>query len=249
MHIRDKCERAPIFSKRDEVVNEKVVHHTGYRRITKSYEDKINISLYISLYKQPLFHDVTRICAELLSNPCLRCSRSKGNPKASHTSRTECAAGTYASDRLLVLSTSGYHRALQQYISLLSEKYQGQVLARGEAFQHAAWAHYVSYALTSLKLALAGLLLFKVNILSRLQSRYPRVVEFTINNRMLVTISVFLLISTLEAKLTSTGHFEIYYNDVPVWSKLASGRFPSPGELFQIIDHQILIKNTPRISL
>ncbi|XP_022667902.1 putative selT-like protein C35C5.3 [Varroa jacobsoni] len=151
--------------------------------------------------------------------------------------------------RIVYCATSGYQRTLQQYVSLLSEKYEGQVLARGEAFQHSAWAHYVSYALTTLKLTLAALFMFKVNILRQLQSRYPRIVEFAINNRMLSTIFVFLLISTLEAKLTSTGHFEIYYNDVPVWSKLASGRFPTPGELFQIIDNQILIKNSPRISL
>lgn len=104
--------------------------------------------------------------------------------------------------------------------------------------------------------------------------------------QMMVCMSIFLLISTLESRLSATGHFEIFYNgecsycleptrlishryhlnnsgtlsitpyyglvfvtDVPVWSKLASGRFPSPGELFQIIDNQILIKNTPKLSL
>ncbi|XP_003741858.1 thioredoxin reductase-like selenoprotein T homolog CG3887 [Galendromus occidentalis] len=151
--------------------------------------------------------------------------------------------------RVVYCATSGYQRALEQYIVLLNEKYQGEVQARGEPFQHSTWSRYVSRSLTALKLGLAALLLFKVNLLGRLQSRFPRLVEFTVNNRMMVTMSIFLLISTLESRLSATGHFEIFYNDVPVWSKLASGRFPSPGELFQIIDNQILIKNTPRLSL
>lgn len=32
------------------------------------------------------------------------------------------------------------------------------------------------------------------------------------------------------------GAFEITFNDVPVWSKLETGRIPQPPELFSIID-------------
>ena len=38
---------------------------------------------------------------------------------------------------------------------------------------------------------------------------------------------------------TSTGAFEISLNDMPVWSKIESGRIPQPGELFQIIDNHM----------
>ena len=37
----------------------------------------------------------------------------------------------------------------------------------------------------------------------------------------------------------STGAFEISLNDMPVWSKIESGRIPQPGELFQIIDNHM----------
>lgn len=40
-------------------------------------------------------------------------------------------------------------------------------------------------------------------------------------------------------QLISSGAFEIYFNDVPIWSKLQSGRVPAPAELFQIIDNQL----------
>lgn len=37
-------------------------------------------------------------------------------------------------------------------------------------------------------------------------------------------------------QLVSSGAFEISFNDIPVWSKLETGRIPSPQELFNIID-------------
>ena len=40
-------------------------------------------------------------------------------------------------------------------------------------------------------------------------------------------------------QLISTGAFEISLNDMPVWSKIESGRIPQPGELFQIIDNHM----------
>lgn len=40
-------------------------------------------------------------------------------------------------------------------------------------------------------------------------------------------------------QLISSGAFEIYFNDVPIWSKLQAGRVPAPAELFQIIDNQL----------
>lgn len=50
---------------------------------------------------------------------------------------------------------------------------------------------------------------------------------------------VFFLGNMIEAQLISSGAFEISFNDVPIWSKLSTGRIPAPQELFQIIDSQI----------
>ena len=38
------------------------------------------------------------------------------------------------------------------------------------------------------------------------------------------------------SSLVSTGAFEITVDNMPVWSKIESGRIPQPPELFQIID-------------
>ncbi|KAH8356512.1 hypothetical protein KR084_004035 [Drosophila pseudotakahashii] len=52
---------------------------------------------------------------------------------------------------------------------------------------------------------------------------------------------IFFLGNMLEGRLISSGAFEITLNDVPVWSKLQTGRFPSPSPevLFQIIDNHL----------
>ena len=49
----------------------------------------------------------------------------------------------------------------------------------------------------------------------------------------------FFLCNAVETQLISTGAFEISLNDMPVWSKMESGRIPQPGELFQIIDNHM----------
>lgn len=50
---------------------------------------------------------------------------------------------------------------------------------------------------------------------------------------------IFFLGNMIEAQLISSGAFEISLNDVPIWSKLQTGRIPAPAELFQIIDSQL----------
>lgn len=50
---------------------------------------------------------------------------------------------------------------------------------------------------------------------------------------------MFRFFSLPNLQLVSSGAFEISLNDIPIWSKLETGRIPSPQELFHIIDSQI----------
>ncbi|KAF8562063.1 hypothetical protein P879_04628 [Paragonimus westermani] len=50
---------------------------------------------------------------------------------------------------------------------------------------------------------------------------------------------VFLLGNLVEGQLLSTGAFEVYFNDMPIWSKLNSQRIPQPSELLEAITNQI----------
>ena len=46
--------------------------------------------------------------------------------------------------------------------------------------------------------------------------------------------SILIFVNLESVQLISTGAFEIALNDMPLWSKLESGRIPQPGELFQV---------------
>ena len=46
---------------------------------------------------------------------------------------------------------------------------------------------------------------------------------------------IFFFFNSLESYLISTGAFEIFVNDVPLWSKLQSGRLPSSDEFVQML--------------
>ena len=78
----------------------------------------------------------------------------------------------------------------------------------------------------------------------------------------------FFLCNAVEGQLISTGAFEITLNgeilfhifcyllyllflfvpDVPLWSKLETGRVPQPPELFQMIDNHLNMAS-PQLSL
>lgn len=50
---------------------------------------------------------------------------------------------------------------------------------------------------------------------------------------------MFFVANMIEGQLVSSGAFEISLNNIPLWSKLETGRIPQPPELFQIIDNTL----------
>jgi len=66
-----------------------------------------------------------------------------------------------------------------------------------------------------------------------------------LENKLYACMMTFFLCNAVETQLISTGAFEISLNDMPLWSKLESGRIPQPAELFQILDNQIKMGGLP----
>lgn len=50
---------------------------------------------------------------------------------------------------------------------------------------------------------------------------------------------MFFVANMVEGQLVSSGAFEISLNNIPLWSKIETGRIPQPPELFQIIDNTL----------
>lgn len=75
-----------------------------------------------------------------------------------------------------------------------------------------------------------------VNIFNYINQPQPSWWQWCTDNRLYACMMLFFLCNIIEGQLIQSGAFEISFNDVPVWSKLETGRIPQPAELFQIID-------------
>jgi len=92
------------------------------------------------------------------------------------------------------------------------------------------------------KLVLIVLIVATVNPFTLVGMETPAVYNWFLQNKLYSCMMIYFLSNLVEGQLISTGAFEIAFNDVPVWSKLETGRVPSPPELFQIIDSHTRLK-------
>jgi len=96
--------------------------------------------------------------------------------------------------------------------------------------------------LSVLKLAVIALVLLDTDPWPWLGMVTPAFWTWMRGHRMYACFMIFFISNAIESQLLSTGAFEMSFNDVPVWSKLATGRIPTPPELFQILDNHALLK-------
>uniref|UniRef100_A0A5S6QVU7 Selenoprotein T n=1 Tax=Trichuris muris TaxID=70415 RepID=A0A5S6QVU7_TRIMR len=74
----------------------------------------------------------------------------------------------------------------------------------------------------------------------------PSAYTWALQNKVSACLTLFFISNMIENQLLSTGAFEIFLNDVPVWSKLDVGRVPQPFELFDIIESHLSFNHAPR---
>lgn len=67
----------------------------------------------------------------------------------------------------------------------------------------------------------------------------PGAYSYLASNKLYGCIMVYFIANAIETQLISTGAFEVLFNDMPIWSKLDTGRIPQPDEFFQIIESQM----------
>ncbi|KAA0191027.1 hypothetical protein HAZT_HAZT002004 [Hyalella azteca] len=98
------------------------------------------------------------------------------------------------------------------------------------------------------KILLVICVVSNINIFQHLGLPTPAYWTWLSSNKIYGCLMIFFLSNAIEGQLISTGAFEIQFNDVPVWSKLETGRIPQPPELFQIIDNHIRLDQNPSWS-
>lgn len=147
---------------------------------------------------------------------------------------TKLGAKTGPTLRFFYCYSCGYRKVFEQYVSILRQKYP-ELQIEGENFNPPGYNMLIAKVLGTLKILVIVLIVSGIDFGLTL----PSVWQWCIDNRFYSCVLIFLMCNAIEGQLISSGAFEIHFNDVPVWSKLETGRIPQPPELFQIIDFHL----------
>jgi len=126
----------------------------------------------------------------------------------------------------------------EQYAEIIRDKYP-DLIVQGENYPPPSYRMYLAHFLGVAKIFLIIMIISGFNPFSYFGTGTPSIYTWFIENKLYACLMVFFLSNALEGQLVSTGAFEISFNGVPVWSKLDTGRLPSPAEIFQIIDSNL----------
>ncbi|XP_022919188.2 thioredoxin reductase-like selenoprotein T homolog CG3887 [Onthophagus taurus] len=140
--------------------------------------------------------------------------------------------------KVLYCYSCGYRKAFDEYASIIQQKYP-DIIIDGRNYDPPGLNMFLARLLGVLKLMVIVCILGGVNIFNYINQVQPSWWEWCIQNKMYSVLMLFFLSNIIESQLIQSGAFEISLNDVPVWSKLETGRIPQPAELFQIIDSQM----------
>lgn len=101
----------------------------------------------------------------------------------------------------------------------------------------------IAQFLSVFKLVVIVMIVSGQNPFTLLNMDTPSVFTWAQENKIYACLMIFFISNAIEGQMISTGAFEVSFNDVPVWSKLETGRIPQPGEMFQIIENQMKFKS------
>ncbi|CAB4070161.1 SELENOT [Lepeophtheirus salmonis] len=163
-------------------------------------------------------------------------------------SRTEAVQNGWTHTQSFVLLLLRlYRKVFEQYADILRQKYPG-LLIEGDNFPPPSWKYTTAQALGLYKNVIVVCLAFGLNPFELFGANTPAFYAWMSQNRFYSALMVFFLTNAVETQLISTGAFEVTLNDLPVWSKIESGRIPQPPELFQIIDNYMKM-STPEDAI
>ncbi|EFO89893.1 hypothetical protein CRE_07512 [Caenorhabditis remanei] len=142
--------------------------------------------------------------------------------------------------RVFYCVSCGYKQAFDQFTTFAKEKYPNMEV-EGANFAPVLWKAYAAQAVSFIKLALLVIVLTGSNPFERLGYGYPGFLQHAHGNKMSSCMLLFMLGNLVEQSLISTGAFEVYLGNEQIWSKIESGRVPSPQEFMQLIDAQLAV--------
>lgn len=98
---------------------------------------------------------------------------------------------------------------------------------------------YLSKILVVAKYLLMALIGSSFDLFGFFGMAQPAFWAWATENKLFAIMMTFFFTNMIESQLISSGAFEISLNDMPIWSKISTGRIPAPQELFQIIESHL----------
>jgi selT/selW/selH-like putative selenoprotein len=135
----------------------------------------------------------------------------------------------------------------EQYAQALHERFPTLMIV-GDNYPPPVLRSAFAQALGILKFILIGLVVTGYNPFPTLNIQTPNIYSWAIENKVYACLMLFFIANAVEGQLVSTGAFEILFNDVPIWSKLETGRIPSPSEMVQMIENNLQYTNNLRYT-
>jgi len=129
----------------------------------------------------------------------------------------------------------GYRNMFDQYSAMINQRYP-DIKIVGENYNPVAWKLYLTQFLSSFKILVIGFIIFGYNPFQYLNLETPAIFNWAVENKLYASMMIFFISNAIETSLISTGAFEIFLNDMQIWSKLQSDRMPHEKELLQMID-------------
>lgn len=154
------------------------------------------------------------------------------------TKFSQNVGGYGATMTFLYCYSCGYRKAFDEYYNIIHEKYP-EIQIKGGNYDPPGLNMYMSKVLLVTKLLMIIVLMSNFDVFGFLRTATPSWWNWCTENKLYACMMIFFLGNMIEAQLISSGAFEIALNDVPVWSKLETGRIPAPQELFQIIESHL----------
>uniref|UniRef100_A0A0N4ZJ32 SelT-like protein n=1 Tax=Parastrongyloides trichosuri TaxID=131310 RepID=A0A0N4ZJ32_PARTI len=132
----------------------------------------------------------------------------------------------------------GYKQAFTQYQTIILEKYPNIVI-EGENYSPVYWKSSMAQIIGIIKFAFIFLIVTGKDPLMIVGISIPTLSNWLLTNKISSCMMIFMLSNMIEGMLMSTGAFEIFIGKERIWSKLESGRVPSPQELLALISQQL----------
>lgn len=145
----------------------------------------------------------------------------------------------------------GYRKVFDGYVSIIQQKYP-EITVLGANYDPPGFSLQFARFLSMAKMVIIFAIMTGANpfrYFGNGNAPPPNWWSWCVDNKIYACLMCFFLANAIEGQMMSTGAFEISLDDMPVWSKLETGRIPQPPELFQIIDNHLGLQFDSKLDL